>query len=312
MAGGQHERREQQVVERSPVGITRSASPTGMAGSRSSMPGQREDRGADERAGGDGGERDDGRAAGVLADPAGEVARRRPAPAPSGRRRGRPAAPGRSASPPTKPSTAANSGPRVSPAATTTSRTRFGTTPLVGEVAKKLTCSTTATSRSSDEERAPRTSGMSAASWLVGASSAGHLAGLDHRTVALGVAVDDDPDEVEGREVDERVDHRVLGLLARAGEHRLDGADRDAGDVRRAVAAAPGDDDVVLARCLGVVDEVEVEAAVAAEVAAALAGSRPRRSSRAGRRRPTPGRRRAARSRCPGWRGSPGRRVRRC
>ena len=87
-------------------------------------------------------------------------------------------------------------------------------------------------------------------------------AGLDHGAVALGVGVDDDADEVERGEVDERVDHRVLGLLARAGEDRLDGAD---GDARRRTArrsaAAPGDDARRPCRGLGVVDEVEVEAA---------------------------------------------------
>ena len=47
-------------------------------------------------------------------------------------------------------------------------------------------------------------------------------------------------------------------------------ADRDAGDVRPAGLAAPGHDGVVLGGDGGVVDELEVEAAVVAEHAAAV------------------------------------------
>ena len=62
----------------------------------------------------------------------------------------------------------------------------------------------------------------------------------------------------------------ALRGLPQAAEHLRDPPDGDAGDVRRPALAPPGDHDVALGRHDGVVDELEVEPAATAEVAAAV------------------------------------------
>src|SRR4051812_2577331 len=158
------------------------------------------------------------------------------------------------ATPAAKPSTIANCGPRVSAAPTTTSRQRFGTTPCQARCGNSDTWSTSA-----NETIAKATS---ARSQVIGASSSQRPVRLDDGAVARRTGRDDDADQVERAEVDVRVDHRALRGLTDAAVDVGDLADRHARDIGAAGLAAPGDDRVALGRYGGLVDELEVEAAV--------------------------------------------------
>ena len=120
------------------------------------------------------------------------------------------------------------------PRATTTSSTTSGTIPWNARCGNTETCRTRAVSIAQ--------SAAAARGVLIRMAPVG----LDDGAVAVGAGRHDDADEVEGAEVDVRVDDRALGGVADAGVDRADDADRHSGDVRRAVLAAPGDDRVAL------------------------------------------------------------------
>ena len=226
-----------------------------------------------------------------LTHPPGEVAdddqRQRPAPGDVVGRRCEVERRGRRRS----PSTAANSGPRTSAAATTTSRQRLGTTPSHAKCGKTDTCRTTAQRRARARPRRARRLMASHRSSRRPRSRRGRSGCRTARRRRPGRA-----------SRSRRTARSRPAWTSRAGCCRpRDPADRDAGDVRRTVLAAPGDDGVVLGGDRGVVDELEVEAAVAGRARRGRAGSRPPCCARAGRRRPSPGRRSAAPSR---WCGS--------
>ena len=105
---------------------------------------------------------------------------------------------------------------------------------------------------------------------------------------APGLAAgDDDADEVERGEVDERLDRPPAASSRGLVYTDVDLADRDAGDVRRAALAAPGDDDVARGRRPRCRRRGRGRGGRCRRCRRGRAGSRPPCWSRAGRRPPS-------------------------
>ena len=165
------------------------------------------------------------RGARVLPHPAGEVADARPARVPTGRRRGRPAAPGRAAARP-RSRDRGELGPAVDRGATTTRSGRGSGPRRDGDVPEDRRPARPPRATTRTATTAPRTAVHSAP--LGGRARVGRP----------GCPRDDDPDDVERREVDERARSPPARELWRGVEYdRLDPPD---GDARRRTARRSG------------------------------------------------------------------------
>ena len=205
----------------------------------------------------------------------GDDSRRRPGRAPSGRRRGRRAARGRAAARrrsrawPRRPGRARARRPR--PRA---GRGRGRSPPRPGAGRPRPGA------RSASRTSPPATASAQRPHRRLPSAS------ITPRSLR-GAGRDDDADQVEGAEVDVRGRSR-RAASTRAGWRRpaVDAADRHAGDVGRAVLAAPGDDGVALGRAPRTGRPARGRGCRRSpSAAAARAGSRPHRWSR--RRPPT-------------------------